>query len=87
MPQTRRNVLFTLLIALVMGAVVWGLSLGFVGAPKIVRPMYLSGLLGAAILLYFGLGYVFKTYTLTELKSWLKRRKKNGTNGAENGRQ
>ena len=87
LPQTRRNVLFTLLIALVMGAVVWGLSLGFVGAPKIVRPMYLSGLLGAAILLYFGLGYVFKTYTLTELKSWLKRRKKNGTNGAENGRQ
>jgi putative peptidoglycan lipid II flippase len=85
--QTRRNVFFTLLLALFMGAVIWVLSLQFVGAPKIVRPIYLSGLLGAAILLYFGLGYVFKIYTLTELKSWLKRRKKNGTNGTEDGRK
>ena len=76
LPETRRNSLWALLVAIVMGGAVWAASLGFPDVPKLARPLYLSGLLGAAILLYFGLGYMLKVYTLTELKGWLKRKRK-----------
>lgn len=76
LPQTRRNILFSLLIALVMGAAVWWLGTHFAVVPKLARVPALCGLLGTAILLYFGLGTLCKIYRLQELKSWLTRRRK-----------
>lgn len=76
LPATTRNILYSVLVAALMGLVVWGLSLHFPQVPKLARVPALCGLLGTAFLLYFGLGYLFQTYNFNELKSWLKRRKK-----------
>jgi putative peptidoglycan lipid II flippase len=76
LPATTRNVLYLIAVAALMGLVVWALSLHFPQVPKFARIPALCGLLGTAFLIYFGLGYLFKTYNFSELKSWLKRRKK-----------
>lgn len=86
-PANRRQVVKAFVIAILMGAAVWGASLPFKAMPEMTRPIYLTGLLGLAFLLYFGFGYILKLYTLSELKSWFRRRRKtHGTDGAKNGR-
>ena len=84
--HTKRNSLLALLIALVMGASVWALSLHFNAIPKVTRAPALCGLIALAVVLYFGFGYALKVYTLSGLKKWLKARQKNG-NSNEDGRK
>lgn len=89
--DTRRNILGSVLIAVSMGLTVWIASFWFKDVEVWVRPFYLCGLIALAVLLYFAIGYAFKIYTLSELKHWLKRRRKkensNDTGSAKDGRK